>query len=124
MKNGGSSSAASAGGSLAITERQKPSCVAALFQMLAKRKLFSSSSNKTKLLAPGETAEKLHYFDSLRILIFFIDSSVPFQHAHRSCRLGAGDHQAAGRRRRRPRRDLSWYAIPFMFPFSSYFGSE
>ncbi|XP_051210189.1 uncharacterized protein [Lolium perenne] len=58
MKNGGSSSAASAGGSLAITERQKPSCVAALFQMLAKRKLFSSSSNKTKLLAPAR-AQKL-----------------------------------------------------------------
>ncbi|KAM0904466.1 hypothetical protein ACQ4PT_017941 [Festuca glaucescens] len=59
MKNGGSSSAANAGGGLAITERQKPSCVAALFQMLAKRKLFSSSSsNKTKLLAPAR-AQKL-----------------------------------------------------------------
>ncbi|KAM0919552.1 hypothetical protein ACQ4PT_008114 [Festuca glaucescens] len=59
MKNGGSSSssAANAGGGLAITERQKPSCVAALFQMLAKRKLFSSS-NKTKLLAPAR-AQKL-----------------------------------------------------------------
>ncbi|WVZ99520.1 hypothetical protein U9M48_044800, partial [Paspalum notatum var. saurae] len=58
MKSGGgSSSAPSAGGgssSLAIAERQKPapSCVAALFQMLAKRKLFSSSSKKAKLLPP------------------------------------------------------------------------
>ncbi|KAG8086321.1 hypothetical protein GUJ93_ZPchr0010g9607 [Zizania palustris] len=57
MKNGNSASApqTSAGGnSLAITERQKPapSCVAALFQMLAKRKLFSSSSKKNKLLPP------------------------------------------------------------------------
>jgi hypothetical protein len=62
MKNSGSSSSSVAnavgGGSLAITERQKPSCVAALFQMLAKRKLFSSSSNKTKLLAPGEIADE------------------------------------------------------------------
>uniref|UniRef100_A0ACD5U027 Uncharacterized protein n=1 Tax=Avena sativa TaxID=4498 RepID=A0ACD5U027_AVESA len=57
MKNGSSSSVAAAngggGGGLAIAERQKPSCVAALFQMLAKRKLFSSSSSKTKLLAPA-----------------------------------------------------------------------
>uniref|UniRef100_A0ACD5T7N9 Uncharacterized protein n=1 Tax=Avena sativa TaxID=4498 RepID=A0ACD5T7N9_AVESA len=53
MKNGGSSSASAANGGLAIAERQKPSCVAALFQMLAKRKLFSSSSSKTKLLAPA-----------------------------------------------------------------------
>ncbi|XP_048548242.1 uncharacterized protein LOC125527765 isoform X1 [Triticum urartu] len=59
MRRGGSSSSAAAngggGGGLAITERQKPapSRVAALFQMLAKRKLFSSSSSKkTKLLAP------------------------------------------------------------------------
>jgi hypothetical protein len=57
MRRSRSSSAANAGGGgLAITERQKPapSRVAALFQMLAKRKLFSSSSSKkTKLLAPG-----------------------------------------------------------------------
>ncbi|TVT96749.1 hypothetical protein EJB05_58022 [Eragrostis curvula] len=55
MKDGnGIASAPSAGGnSLAITERQKPapSCVAALFQMFAKRKLFSSSK-KSKLLPP------------------------------------------------------------------------
>ncbi|KAL6609549.1 hypothetical protein ACP70R_039518 [Stipagrostis hirtigluma subsp. patula] len=56
MKSGsGGASAPSAGGnSLAIAERQKPapSCVAALFQMLAKRKLFSSSSKKSKMLPP------------------------------------------------------------------------
>ncbi|CAN6336894.1 unnamed protein product [Urochloa humidicola] len=56
MKNGsGGASAPSAGSSsLAITERQKPapSCVAALFQMFARRKLFSSSSKKSKLLPP------------------------------------------------------------------------
>ncbi|XP_062232066.1 uncharacterized protein LOC133929357 [Phragmites australis] len=56
MKSGsGSASAPTAGGnSLAIAERQKPapSCVAALFQMFAKRKLFSSSSKKSKLLPP------------------------------------------------------------------------
>ncbi|KAL6848987.1 hypothetical protein ACP4OV_021570 [Aristida adscensionis] len=42
------------GSSLAIAERKKPapSCVAALFQMLAKRKLFSSSSKKSKMLPP------------------------------------------------------------------------
>ncbi|RCV16675.1 hypothetical protein SETIT_3G156800v2 [Setaria italica] len=56
MKSGsGGASAPSAGGSsLAIAERQKPapSCVAALFQMFARRKLFSSSSKKSKLLPP------------------------------------------------------------------------
>ncbi|XP_037473295.1 uncharacterized protein LOC119349374 [Triticum dicoccoides] len=60
MRRGGSSSSAAnagggGGGGLAIAERQKPapSRVAALFQMLARRKLFSSSSSKkTKLLAP------------------------------------------------------------------------
>uniref|UniRef100_A0A0D9WJF2 DUF3741 domain-containing protein n=1 Tax=Leersia perrieri TaxID=77586 RepID=A0A0D9WJF2_9ORYZ len=57
MKSGNSAaSVPNAGGnSLAIAERQKPpapSCVAALFQMLAKKKLFSSSSKKTKLLTP------------------------------------------------------------------------
>ncbi|KAL6618841.1 hypothetical protein ACP70R_033980 [Stipagrostis hirtigluma subsp. patula] len=56
MKSGsGGASAPSAGGnSLTIAERQKPapSCVAALFQMLAKRKLFSSSSKKSKMLPP------------------------------------------------------------------------
>ncbi|XP_062180338.1 uncharacterized protein LOC133884795 [Phragmites australis] len=61
MKNGsGSASAPSAGGnSLAIAERQKPapSCVAALFQMFAKRKLFSSSSKKSKML-PQVRAQK------------------------------------------------------------------
>uniref|UniRef100_A0A0E0L5E5 DUF3741 domain-containing protein n=1 Tax=Oryza punctata TaxID=4537 RepID=A0A0E0L5E5_ORYPU len=60
MKGGSSATAASTGGggnSLAIAERQKPapSCVASLFQMLAKRKLFSSSSKKTKLLPPVRT---------------------------------------------------------------------
>ncbi|CAN6345960.1 unnamed protein product [Urochloa humidicola] len=42
------------GSSLAIAERQQPapSCVAALFQMFARRKLFSSSSKKNKLLPP------------------------------------------------------------------------
>jgi len=63
MKNGsGGASAPNAGGSsLAITERQKPapSCVAALFQMFARRKLFSSSS-KSKLLPSGKIATKLH----------------------------------------------------------------
>ncbi|KAF0926293.1 hypothetical protein E2562_022111 [Oryza meyeriana var. granulata] len=61
MKSGNSASAPSAGGnSLAITERQKPapSCVASLFQMLAKRKLFSSSSKKTKLLPPPVRTQK------------------------------------------------------------------
>ncbi|KAM3412431.1 hypothetical protein ACQJBY_003871 [Aegilops geniculata] len=60
MRRGGSSSSAAAangggGVGLAITERQRPapSRVAALFQMLDKRKLFSSSSSKkAKLLAP------------------------------------------------------------------------
>jgi len=64
MKNGsGGASAPNAGGSsLAITERQKPapSCVAALFQMFARRKLFSSSSKKNKLLPSGKIATKLH----------------------------------------------------------------
>ncbi|XP_040380156.1 uncharacterized protein LOC102721168 isoform X2 [Oryza brachyantha] len=58
MKSGSSAAAPAAGGnSLAIAERQKPapSCVASLFQMLAKRKLFSSSSKKTKLLPPVRT---------------------------------------------------------------------
>ncbi|GJM89668.1 hypothetical protein PR202_ga05877 [Eleusine coracana subsp. coracana] len=59
MKDGsGSASAPSTGvNSLAIAERQKqaPSCVAALFQMFAKRKLFSSTSKKSKLLPPVRT---------------------------------------------------------------------
>ncbi|KAG2625961.1 hypothetical protein PVAP13_3KG282900 [Panicum virgatum] len=61
MKNGsgGASAPNAGGGSLAITERQKPapSCVAALFQMFARRKLFSSSSKKNKLL-PSVRAQK------------------------------------------------------------------
>jgi hypothetical protein len=64
MKDGGGSGSAPSAGvnSLAITERQKPapSCVASLFQMFAKRKLFSSTSKKSKLLPPGEIATKLH----------------------------------------------------------------
>lgn len=56
MKSGTASAPSGGGGGLAITERQKPapSRVAALFQMFAKRKLFSSSSKKSKLLPPGE----------------------------------------------------------------------
>lgn len=63
MKNGRAGATAPSGGggssSLAIVERQKPapSCVAALFQMFAKRKLFSSSSKKAKLL-PTVRAQK------------------------------------------------------------------
>ncbi|XP_039799966.1 uncharacterized protein LOC120664724 [Panicum virgatum] len=61
MKNGsgGASAPSAGGGSLAIAERQKPtpSCVAALFQMFARRKLFSSSSKKSKLL-PSVRAQK------------------------------------------------------------------
>jgi len=66
MKSG--SASAPSGGGLAITERQKPapSCVAALFQMFAKRKLFSSSSKKSKLLPPGEIAT------GLRTALFFL----------------------------------------------------
>lgn len=62
MKSGGASAPSAGGSSLAIAERQKPapSCVAALFQMFARRKLFSSSSKKSKLLPPGEIATKLH----------------------------------------------------------------
>ncbi|XP_008656008.1 uncharacterized protein [Zea mays] len=54
MKSGTASAPSGGGGGLAITERQKPapSRVAALFQMFAKRKLFSSSSKKSKLLPP------------------------------------------------------------------------
>ncbi|XP_066364202.1 uncharacterized protein [Miscanthus floridulus] len=54
MKSGSASAPSGGAGGLAITERQKPapSCVAALFQMFAKRKLFSSSSKKSKLLPP------------------------------------------------------------------------
>ncbi|GJN15137.1 hypothetical protein PR202_gb02030 [Eleusine coracana subsp. coracana] len=56
MKDGGGSASAPSTGvnSLAIAERQKqaPSCVAALFQIFAKRKLFSSTSKKSKLLPP------------------------------------------------------------------------
>jgi hypothetical protein len=93
--------------------------VAALFQMLAKRKLFSSSSSKTKLLAPGEIAEKLHCSDSVHIVSFSLDLTVLFQCAHRSTCLGTGDQPAAAARRRRwPRRDLSWYATSFLFPYS------
>ncbi|CAL4894728.1 unnamed protein product [Urochloa decumbens] len=52
--SGGASAPSAAGSSLAIAERQKPapSCVAALFQMFARKKLFSSSSKKSKLLPP------------------------------------------------------------------------
>jgi hypothetical protein len=79
MKSGsgsgrGGACAPSAGGgsSLAIAERQKPapSCVAALFQMFARRKLFSSSSKKSKLLPPGEIATKLHCSCSANLLLF------------------------------------------------------
>ena len=70
MKSGSASapSGGGAAGGLAITERQKPapSCVAALFQMFAKRKLFSSSSKKNKLLPPGEIATGLCAVFSLR----------------------------------------------------------
>ncbi|OEL20430.1 hypothetical protein BAE44_0018552 [Dichanthelium oligosanthes] len=63
MKSGsGGASAPSAGaGSLAIAERQKPapSCVAVLFQMFARRKLFSSSSKKSKLLPPDYSRSKI-----------------------------------------------------------------
>ncbi|PAN18267.1 hypothetical protein PAHAL_3G190600 [Panicum hallii] len=61
MKSGsaGASAPSAGGSSLAIAERQKPapSCVAALFQMFARRKLFSSSSKKSKLL-PSVRAQK------------------------------------------------------------------
>ncbi|CAN6359261.1 unnamed protein product [Urochloa humidicola] len=52
--SGGASAPGAGGSSLAIAERQKPapSCVAALFQMFARKKLFSSSSKKSKLLPP------------------------------------------------------------------------
>jgi hypothetical protein len=69
MKSGSASApSGGGGGGLAITERQKPapSCVAALFQMFAKRKLFSSSSKKSKLLPPGEIAT------GLRTALFFL----------------------------------------------------
>ncbi|CAN6327384.1 unnamed protein product [Urochloa humidicola] len=60
--SGGASAPCAGGSSLAIAERQQPapSCVAALFQMFARRKLFSSSSKKSKRLPPGEIATKLH----------------------------------------------------------------
>lgn len=72
MKSGSASapSGGGGGGGLAITERQKPapSCVAALFQMFAKRKLFSSSSKKSKLLPPGEIATGLRCSFSAQII--------------------------------------------------------
>jgi hypothetical protein len=73
MKSG-SASAPSGGGAagvLAITERQKPapSCVAALFQMFAKRKLFSSSSKKSKLLPPGEISMETRCPFSAQIIL-------------------------------------------------------
>lgn len=129
MKSG-SASTPGGGGGLAITERQKPapSCVAALFQVFAKRKLFSSSSKKSKMLPPGEIATELHSAFSAQI---FFPSNPPsrnpcesaavrqllssvFQCAHISSRLG--DRRSAARRRRRAGRGPFWYGTGYTHP--------